>query len=65
MDSRIMSHITFEPSARTFGQLLRYCMVGACGFAVEATVIAMLQYGWQWGAMPCRAVPCPFRARCS
>jgi len=34
-------------------------MAGAVGFLVEAGVIALLQYGWQWTALPCRAVSFP------
>ena len=41
------------------GQLLRYCIVGGCGFAVEAVLIAWLQYGFRWSALPCRAVSFP------
>jgi putative flippase GtrA len=40
-------------------QLLRYCVVGGCGFAVEALLIAGLQYGFGWSALPCRAVSFP------
>ncbi|HEX2826112.1 MAG TPA: GtrA family protein [Burkholderiales bacterium] len=40
-------------------QLLRYCMVGGVGFAVEAAAIAVLQYGFGWSALPCRAVSFP------
>ena len=41
------------------GQLLRYCVVGGCGFAVEALIVALLQYGFGWSALPCRAVSFP------
>ena len=41
------------------GQLLRYCVVGGVGFAVEALLIALLQYGFGWAALPCRAVSFP------
>ena len=41
------------------GQLLRYCIVGGVGFAVEAALIALLQYGFGWSALPCRAVSFP------
>ena len=41
------------------GQLLRYCVVGGVGFAVEALLIALLQYGFGWSALPCRAVSFP------
>jgi putative flippase GtrA len=40
-------------------QLVRYCMVGGVGFAVEAALIALLQYGFGWSALPCRAVSFP------
>jgi len=40
-------------------QLARYCVVGGVGFAVEALVIASLQYGLGWSALPCRAVSVP------
>ena len=40
-------------------QLLRYCVVGGCGFAVEALLIAWLQYGFGWSALPCRIVSFP------
>src|SRR3954468_725144 len=40
-------------------QLLRYCIVGGCGFLVEALLIALLQYGFGWSALPCRAVSFP------
>lgn len=40
-------------------QLVRYCMVGGVGFAVEAAAIALLQYGFGWSALPCRAVSFP------
>ena len=40
-------------------QLLAYSVVGACGFLVEAAVIAALQYGYGWSALPCRAVSFP------
>ena len=43
----------------TFAQLLRYCIVGGCGFAVEALLIAVLQYGFGWSALPCRTVSFP------
>ena len=46
-------------TARTRTELFTYCIVGGCGFGVEAAVIAMLQYGWGWGALPCRAVSFP------
>ena len=41
------------------GELLRYCAVGGVGFAVEALLIAVLQYGFGWSALPCRAVSFP------
>ena len=34
-------------------------MVGGVGFAVEALAIALLQYGFGWSALPCRAVSFP------
>jgi putative flippase GtrA len=40
-------------------QLIRYCMVGGVGFAVEAVLIALLQYGFGWSALACRAVSFP------
>jgi putative flippase GtrA len=46
-------------SATTITRFLRYCVVGGCGFAVEAIVIASLQYGFAWSALPCRAVSFP------
>jgi putative flippase GtrA len=45
--------------SRTLTQFLAYCVVGGCGFAVEAALIALLQYGWGWSAFPCRAVSFP------
>jgi putative flippase GtrA len=44
---------------RTATELMRYCLVGGCGFFVEAAVIGALQYGFQWSALPCRAVSFP------
>lgn len=46
-------------TSRTVTQLLAYCLVGGCGFLVEASLIATLQYGFQWSALPCRAVSFP------
>jgi putative flippase GtrA len=40
-------------------ELFGYGLVGACGFLVEAVLIAILQYGFQWTALPCRAVSFP------
>lgn len=40
-------------------QLMRYSVVGGCGFAVEALLIGVLQYGFGWTALPCRAVSFP------
>jgi len=34
-------------------------VVGACGFIVEASLIALLQYGFEWRALACRAVSFP------
>ena len=34
-------------------------MVGGVGFAVEALAIALLQYGFGWSALACRAVSFP------
>jgi putative flippase GtrA len=46
-------------SSRPFVQFIRYCLVGGCGFFVEAALIALLQYRWGWSALPCRAVSFP------
>jgi putative flippase GtrA len=46
-------------TSRTFVQFVRYCAVGGCGFFVEAALIAVLQYRWDWTALPCRAVSFP------
>jgi putative flippase GtrA len=46
-------------SATTITRFLRYCVVGGCGFAVEAILIATLQYGFAWSALPCRTVSFP------
>ena len=43
----------------TAKQFVVYCFVGGCGFFVEAGVIALLQYGFGWSALPCRAVSFP------
>jgi putative flippase GtrA len=50
---------TAAVTARTFVQFIRYCVVGGCGFFVEAALIAFLQYRWGWSALPCRAVSFP------
>ena len=49
----------FLSGSRASAQFLRYCVVGGCGFAVEAGVIAVLQYVWHWSALPCRLVSFP------
>ena len=46
-------------SSSTVTQLVGYWLVGGCGFFVEAGLIAMLQYGLQWSALPCRAISFP------
>jgi putative flippase GtrA len=55
----IMSASGIDSRTSASAQLFRYCVVGGCGFAVEAAVIAFLQYAWQWSALPCRAVSFP------
>jgi putative flippase GtrA len=46
-------------TSHTLVQFIRYCVVGGCGFFVEAALIAFLQYRWGWTALPCRAASFP------